>query len=1042
MTTTTRTRDRRDPAAITRGRVSSGTVLGIASFGAFLAFLDATIVNVAFPSIRQSFPDSTISNLSWILNAYNIVFAAFLVPFGRMSDLIGRRRAFVWGVLVFTAASVLCALAPSVAFLVGARVVQALGAAMLVPASLALVVAAFPAERRTHAVGLWGASAALASGLGPPIGGVLVEWGDWRWAFLVNLPFGIVAWVVARRSLVESRAPGRRTLPDLGGAALFALALGLLTLGIVQGDAWGWTSAAVLACFGVSVVLMVLFVFSSRRHRSPLLDPELLKLRAFKVGNVATVSAGIGFYAYLLTNILWLSYVWGYSVLRAGLALVPAALIAAVVAAVLGPIAAERGYRLFIVPGALIWAASYVWYATQVGVTPAFLTEWLPGQVLSGIGVGMTLPLLGSATLAAVPGGRYATASAVASSARQMGGVLGIALLVVIIGTPTPATSVDSFRDGWWMSVACFVAVAVIALFLGRIHPASEEPDDPSSRRIEVHLPTPDAAASPAPASVGAVPLFSQLPGPVRRALDMAAHDRHLEGGHWLFRAGDPADSVFVLRAGRLEVVVGDEVVRELGPGSVVGELALLTGGTRSASIRARRDSMLSEVSRAEFDTAMAADPTSYPALAGVLAQQLSEARPPARAAGTQPVVVAVIGLHPGAPVDAVAAGLLGHLRSRLRSGILADPGPESLQRAEGDLDRVLLAAGADDPHRDFCLRQADQVVLVALGGSQPPPGETGLPPGTDLVLVGPRPPEEVVRTWCEALDPWQVTIAEQGVPADDLRMLAARIGGWSVGMVMAGGGARGFAHIGVLQELAAAGIIVDRVAGASIGSIVAGAYASGMDTATLHEVHYEDFVRSNPIGDYTFPSVSLIKGRRTRSMLRARLGGLEIQGLPRQFRCMSVDLLGRAPMEHRSGDLAEAISASVSIPVLFPPMRIGNRLLVDGGVLDNLPVGLLTQRDEGPILAVNIAMGGGGGGAARTGPPRMPSMGDTLLRVMMIGSGGAVQSARAAGATVITPPPLGVGTLEWHQMDLVVEAGRMAARRLLEETGGQFPPA
>ncbi len=203
----------------------------IASFGAFLAFLDATIVNVAFPSIRESFPDSTISNLSWILNAYNIVFAAFLVPFGRMSDLIGRRRAFVWGVLVFTVASVICALSPSVGFLIGARVVQALGAAMLVPASLALVVAAFPAERRTHAVGLWGASAALASGLGPPIGGLLVQLGDWRWAFLVNLPFGIAAWVIARRSLVESRAPGRRTLPDLGGAALFALALGLLTLG-------------------------------------------------------------------------------------------------------------------------------------------------------------------------------------------------------------------------------------------------------------------------------------------------------------------------------------------------------------------------------------------------------------------------------------------------------------------------------------------------------------------------------------------------------------------------------------------------------------------------------------------------------------------------------------------------------------------------------------------------------------------------------------------------------------------------------------------
>ncbi|MCU0262496.1 MAG: DHA2 family efflux MFS transporter permease subunit [Candidatus Nanopelagicales bacterium] len=1025
--------------AVKRGRVSSGTVLGIASFGAFLAFLDATIVNVAFPSIRESFPDATISNLSWVLNAYNIVFAAFLVPFGRMSDLIGRRRAFASGVLVFTVASVICALSPSVGFLVAARVVQALGAAMLVPASLALVVAAFPAERRTHAVGLWGASAALAAGLGPPIGGLLVEFGDWRWAFLVNLPFGIAAWVIARRSLVESRAPGRRTLPDLGGAALFALALGLLTLGIVQGGEWGWTSWPIIGCFVVSTGLLVLFVFSSRRHRSPLLDPELLKVRAFKVGNVATVAAGMGFYAYLLTNILWLTYVWGYSVLRAGMALVPAALIAAVVAAVLGPIAAKRGYRLFIVPGALIWAGGYVWYATQVGTTPAFLAEWLPGQVLSGLGVGMALPLLGSATLAAVPGGRYATASAVASATRQMGGVLGIALLVVIIGTPTPATSVDSFRQGWWMSVACFVVVAVIAVFLGRIQPAPEEPDDPSATRIEVHLPPVDAAPAQAAHSIGTVPLFSRLPEPVRVALDATARERHLEAGTWLFRAGDEAGAVYVLRAGRLEVVIGDEVVRELGPGSVVGELALLTAGTRSASIRARRDSILSEVSRAEFDAAMSHDPGAYPALAAVLAEQLADARPPARAVGTRPVVVSVIGMHPGAPVDAVVAALRAQLRTRLRTDVLAEPTPGALERAEGALDRVLLVAAADDRNRDFCLRQADQVVLVA-AASQAPGEAGGVGPGADLVLVGSRPPEETVRRWCQALDPWHVTVVPEGAPRDDLRMLAARIGGWSVGMIMAGGGARGFAHIGVLQELAAAGIHIDRVAGSSIGSIVAGAYATGLDTTTLHEVHYEDFVRSNPIGDYTFPSVSLIKGRRTRSMLRHRLGGQEIQALPRPFRCMSVDLLGRGPVEHRSGDLAEAISASVSIPVLFPPMRHENRLLVDGGVLDNLPVRLLTERDEGPILAVNIAMGGGGGGKARTGPPRMPSMGDTLLRVMMIGSGGAVQSARDLGATVVTPPPLGVGTLEWHQMDVVVEAGRMAARELLEQTGGVIP--
>ena len=496
---------------------------------------------------------------------------------------------------------------------------------------------------------------------------------------------------------------------------------------------------------------------------------------------------------------------------------------------------------------------------------------------------------------------------------------------------------------------------------------------------------------------------------------------------------------MYVVRAGRLEVVIGDEVVRELGPGAVVGELALLTAGTRSASIRARRDSILSEVSRAEFDVVMSHDPGAYPALAAVLAEQLADARPPARAAGTRPGVVSVIGVHPGAPVDAVASALLAQLRTRLRADVLAEPTPGALERAEGAVDRVLLVAAADDRNRDFCLRQADQVILVA-AASQAPDVVAGVTPGADLVLVGPRPPEETVRLWCQALDPWQVTVVPEGAPHDDLRMLAARIGGWSVGMVMAGGGARGFAHIGVLQELTAAGIHVDRVAGSSIGSIVAGAWATGMDPATLHEVHYEDFVRSNPIGDYTFPSVSLIKGRRTRSMLRHRLGGQEIQALPRQFRCMSVDLLGRGPVEHRSGDLAEAISASVSIPVVFPPMRHGQPAPRRRWGPGQPPRAAADRARRGPDPGGQHRDGRWWRGQGAYGPARIPALGDTLLRVMMIGSGGAVQSARDLGATVITPPPLGVGTLEWHQMDLVVEAGRMAARELLEQTGGVIP--
>ena len=1030
----------RDLGEVTKGRVADRTVLGVASFGAFLAFLDATIVNVAFPSIRESFPEASIGNLSWVLNAYNIVFAAFLVPCGRLADLLGRKKAFVWGVLVFTGASLLCAIAPSVGLLVAARMVQALGAAVLVPASLALVVQAFSAEHRTHAIGLWGASAALAAGLGPPIGGLLVELGGWRWAFLVNLPFGLVAWVVARRALVESRAPGRRTMPDLRGAALIALALGLFTLVLVQGNDWGWLSAQVLAGMAAAVLAFAGFVWSSRRHRSPLLDPELLRVRPFVVGNAATVTAGMGFYAYLLTNILWLTYVWGYSVLRAGLALVPAALIAAVVAGVLGPIAARRGYLRFIVPGALIWAGSYVWYATQVGTTPAFLAEWLPGQVLSGIGVGMTLPLLGSAALSAVPGGRYATASALVSSSRQVGGVLGIALLVLILGAAAAAT-VDDLRTGWWMSVACFVATALIALQLGRITPAGEGADDPSVNRIEVHAP--EGRALDPVRGLGAVPVFTTLPPAVRSALVAAARPVQVQAGGWLFRAGDVADSVFVVTSGRLEVVAGEHVIRELGAGAVVGELSLLTEGTRSASVRARRDSTLQEIARPSFESAMASDPGAYPALARGLAESLRDATPPPRPGGVRPRVVAVVGLHPGAAVDEVAGALVEGLARQLRVERLSDPTPTSLERAEAQLDRVVLVAGAQDPSLDLCLRQADQVVLVASSGAEAGPipgGGVAAPAAPDLVLIGARPSEDVIGQWCAALEPWQVTCLPDGVSTSTLRPLVARIAGTSVGIVLAGGGARAFAHVGVLQELAAAGVRVDRVAGCSVGSVVAAFHGAGLDAHAMEEVLYDEFVRRNPFNDYTLPTSSLAKGKRARRAIQSRLGGREIRALPNQFRCNSVDLLGRTEVAHRSGDLADAVAASVSLPVLFPPTRLGDRLLIDGGVLDNLPVGLLTERDEGPLLAVNIAMGGGSGGARRTGPPRIPPLGDTLLRTMMIGSGGAVQAAREAGAYVVTPPPMGVGLLEFHQFDTVVEAGRLAARDLLEVVGDTLP--
>ena len=552
-------------------RVAPRTVLLVGSFGAFLAFLDATVVNVAFPDIRASFPDSSISGLSWVLNAYNIVFASFLIVFGRLADLVGRRRVFTAGIALFTLASVWCAAAGSLDMLVVARMAQAAGAAMLVPASLAVVVEAFPADRRGHAVSLWGASAAVAAGLGPPVGGALVEIGGWRLAFLVNLPIGAVAWWVAGHALVESRAPGHRRMPDVRGALLLAASLSLLTLGIVQGDDWGWTSLAVVGSLAGAVVLGLGFVASSRAHPQPLLDPALLRIRPFATGNALTIVAGMGFYAYMLTNILWLQYVWHYEILRAGLALVPGALVAAVVGARLGPVAQAHGYRRVLVPGALVWAAAYVWYAVVVGPEPSFWAHWLPGQVLSGIGVGATLPVLGSAALAAVPGGRFATASAVVSSTRQLGGVLGIALLVVIIGTPTPLTAETVLRHGWVFCALCFAAVALGSLLL-RVRPEDTVAEETDAASTKVHLHVPAQRRTPEDASAVETvrpdrndSYLSRLPATVRVHLEHAGEEAVVAAGDWLFHAGEPAEAMYVVLTGRLEVLAGDTVLRELG---------------------------------------------------------------------------------------------------------------------------------------------------------------------------------------------------------------------------------------------------------------------------------------------------------------------------------------------------------------------------------------------------------------------------------------------------------------------------------------------
>ncbi len=888
-----------------------------------------------------------------------------------------------------------------------------------------------------------------------------MEWAGWRWVLLVNVPLGIVAAIATKRMLVESRASGRRRMPDLRGALLLAVTLGLVTLGLVKGPDWGWLSVATVGSFLASVLTSVGFVHSSRSHPAPLVEPALLRSRSFVAGNLLTLVAAAGFYCYGLTHVLYLNYVWHYSLLKAGFAIAPAAVVAAVVAAALGRVADRHGHRVIVLVGALVWAGSLVWYLQRVGSEPDFLRVWLPGQLLQGIGVGATLPVLSSAALAEVAkGGSYATSSAVVSTTRQLGAVLGVAVLVILIGKPEHGAAEEALRRGWAMAAICFIAVAVAAAVLGRTNrnPVQMPAPEPAiAPRFEPPIPQPAAApiehwAAGDADPLGNLPLFAGLDAATLAQLGEHVEDVELEAGCYLFHEGDPSDSLYVIRTGRVQVLQDSIVLKELGRGEVLGELGLLIDAPRSATVRALRDTKLVRLTKAQFDEI--ADHGALAALVKVLATRLREAPPPATDSTSPEVVVSVIGVSGDAPVPAVAAGLLTVLSARLRA---VDPGRvdrDGLDRAERVADKVVLHAAVEDAGwRDFCLRVADRIVLVA---GDPNPQAARLPAraqGADLVLAGPAASREHRRQWEELITPRSVHVVHYRRILEDVRPLAARIAGRSIGLVLGGGGARGFAHLGVLDELERVGVTVDRFAGTSMGAVIAVFGACGMDAATADAYAYEYFIRHNPLSDYAFPvskpgplrwppleprltlhfrTRGLVRGRRTLTLLEAAFGDRLVEELPKEFRCVSVDLLARRPVVHRRGRLVDVIGCSLRLPGIYPPQVYNGRLHVDGGVLDNLPVSTLASPD-GPLIAVSIGLGGGGPGSARQdGSPNVPGIGDTLMRTMTIGSQRGADAALSLAQVVIRPDTGAVGLLEFHQIDAAREAGRVAAREAM----------
>jgi EmrB/QacA subfamily drug resistance transporter len=455
--------------------VASRRTLAVSSLAVFAVFLDTTVLFVAFPDIVRSFPEVAPSQLSWVLNGYTIVFAALLIPLGKLADRRGHRAMFLLGSALFTLASLLCAVAPGAWTLVAARVVQAVGGAALVPSSLALVLRATPRDRIPVALALWGATGAVAGAVGPTLGAALIEAGGWRWVFLVNLPVGVATVVLGRRTLSESSDPSSRLPAPLGAALLIAGSV-LVTLGLVRGEDWGWASASTIGSAAVGIVVLAVFVVHQRRTAAPTIDLALFRVRNFGWGNAATAAFAIAFTAMFLSSILYLTQVWRWSILKAGLGVAPGPALVAVLAPFLGRLAGRVGQRPLLVAGGALFAAGGAWRLVALDATPSYLGSWLPPLLLTGVGVALCLPQLSSVVGQALPPDRLGVGGAVNQAVRQFGGTVGVALTIALTaGAAGVVDALTRFDRVWWVLVIGGVATSLLSIPLRTRRAASPE---------------------------------------------------------------------------------------------------------------------------------------------------------------------------------------------------------------------------------------------------------------------------------------------------------------------------------------------------------------------------------------------------------------------------------------------------------------------------------------------------------------------------------------------------------------------------------------
>jgi EmrB/QacA subfamily drug resistance transporter len=453
----------------TRG--ARGWVIALTGIGSLMAALDTLVVSTALNTIRLDL-GASVEQLEWTVNAYNLSFAVLLIPAAALGDRYGRRRLYAAGLVLFTAASAACAVAPSVGWLIGARAVQGFGAALLLTLALALLSAAFPPERRGAAIGIFSAITGISVASGPLVGGAVVEGIDWEWIFWLNVPIGLLAAPLVLTRMRESF--GSDTGLDIGGLALVTGGAFGIVWGLVRGNAAGWDSLEVVGTLAAGVLLVAAFIAWELRAREPMLPMGFFRSRAFSGGNAAifftfaSLFTGVFFFAQLLQTVL------GYGPLDAGLRLLPWTATFITVAPIVGNLVDRIGERPFMVGGLFLQAAGLAWIAVIAEPDMAY-GELVAPLIVAGVGVSMAIPsgqnsVLGSVALEAV--GKAAGAN---SMMRELGGVFGIAVAVAVFAGAGGYVSAAAFTDGFAAAIGVAAALSLAGAVAGLALPGRRE---------------------------------------------------------------------------------------------------------------------------------------------------------------------------------------------------------------------------------------------------------------------------------------------------------------------------------------------------------------------------------------------------------------------------------------------------------------------------------------------------------------------------------------------------------------------------------------